>query len=336
MDRAVYLHNVSQLAEWYESGKLRFDLPVRRESGQWNLLQKSLLVHSLLADFPIPAICLAKYGGEGSKTVYQVVDGRQRCMAVLSFIRGEYALHACIPAVTVHGVRYVVANKMFGELPKVCRDLAAGFCFMAYVLEDVEDGMAREIFARLNPCVLPMSIRRARKALGRELADWARELAQLPFFQHGVLLTLAQARGECELELLLKSIFLMDVPDKGDGYRDTSMPEVLKYFRHIPGGYPRDRQKEVQCVAEYLSDAFTQRHKFLKRDNVPLVFAIAKLALMNDIEPSAFKAFIDSFASSVCPSCDGEEDGENGGKDAAQRRLLAMAHEFYRYFQIEN
>lgn len=111
------------------------------------------------------------------------------------------------------------------------------------------------------------------------------------------------------------------------------MTEVLEYCRHIRGNYSADRQREIQSVAEYLSDAFTQRHSFLKRNNVPFVFVMAGLALKNDIAPSAFKAFIDGFASSVCPA-HGEDFG-NAGKGKAERMFHAMSQEFFKYFRIE-
>lgn len=335
MDKVVFPQDVSQLANWYENGTLSFGLPARRGFGKWNLLQKSLFVHSILEGFPVPAICLAKYIGKGSKTAYQVVDGRQRCKAVFGFIRGEYALHSSIPAVTVKGARYGLANRMFEELPEECRGLVTGFCFMVYVLENAGEEEVEEVFARLNAGALPTFARRARKEMGAELAGWAREVAQLPFFQHAVPLTLSQARRESELEILLKSMSLMDAPGRGYGAEALSMPEVMEYCRYIRGNYSEGRQKEIQCVAEYLSDAFTQRHKFLKKDNVPMVFAMAELALKNDIEPSAFKAFIDSFASSVCLAFEEDSGAGSGKREKAERRLLALYHEFVKYFKIE-
>ena len=39
---------------------LCFDHPIQRQSSQWNNLQQSLLVHSILANFPVPAIYVEK------------------------------------------------------------------------------------------------------------------------------------------------------------------------------------------------------------------------------------------------------------------------------------
>lgn len=39
---------------------LCFDHPIQRQSSQWNNLQQSLLVHSILANFPVPAVYVEK------------------------------------------------------------------------------------------------------------------------------------------------------------------------------------------------------------------------------------------------------------------------------------
>lgn len=66
---------VRVLAKWHEKNTLRFDLPIQRASGQWSLMQKSLLIHSILADFPIPPLYLVKRTEEENSTVYQALDG---------------------------------------------------------------------------------------------------------------------------------------------------------------------------------------------------------------------------------------------------------------------
>lgn len=49
MQKSNLPEGLRTLQKWYTSKTLRFDLPIQRAAGQWSPLQKSLLVHSLLA-----------------------------------------------------------------------------------------------------------------------------------------------------------------------------------------------------------------------------------------------------------------------------------------------
>lgn len=220
MNKATLPQGVRQLAKWYEKGTLKFDLPIQRASGQWSLLQKSLLVHSILADYPIPALYLVKY--KDNETTYQALDGKQRCTSIFDFIHGEFALHASTPNVTVEGTEYELANKLFEELSEDLKDLINGFRFTIYALENATDEEIEEAFARLNASVPLTLIQKARTEMGTNLARWTREMTQLPFFQHAIPLTLAQARRESELEILLQSMLLMDAKDEGYEYKAIS------------------------------------------------------------------------------------------------------------------
>ena len=332
MNKATLPQGIRQLAKWYEKGTLKFDLPIQRASGQWSLLQKSLLVHSILADYPIPALYLVKY--KDNETTYQALDGKQRCTSIFEFIHGEYALHASTPNVTIEETEYELANKLFEELSEDLKDLINGFRFTIYALENATDEEIEEAFARLNASVPLTLIQKARTEMGTDLARWTREMTQLPFFQHAIPLTLAQARRESELEILLQSMLLMDAKDEGYEYKAISMREVMKYCRDIRDAYADERKKIILCIVEYLSDAFAEKHKFLKKTNVPMVFIMADLAMQNDIAPPDFKTFIDNFGGSICVDYDVNMGSGNIKRAKTEGRLLAMFHEFVRYFKI--
>lgn len=332
MNKATLPQGIRQLAKWYEKGTLKFDLPIQRASGQWSLLQKSLLVHSILADYPIPALYLVKY--KDNETTYQALDGKQRCTSIFEFIHGEYALHASTPNVTIEETEYELANKLFEEMSEDLKDLINGFRFTIYALENATDEEIEEAFARLNASVPLTLIQKARTEMGTDLARWTREMTQLPFFQHAIPLTLAQARRESELEILLQSMLLMDAKDEGYEYKAISMREVMKYCRDIREAYADERKKIILCIVEYLSDAFAEKHKFLKKTNVPMVFIMADLAMQNDIAPPDFKTFIDNFGGSICVDYDVNMGSGNIKRAKTEGRLLAMFHEFVRYFKI--
>lgn len=336
MQKTTLPQGIRKLKAWAEKDTLRFDLPIQRASGQWNVLQKSLLVHSILADFPVPPLYLIKYKLEDSDTTYQALDGKQRCTSLFEFISGDYQLHASTPPVIVEGTEYDLANMQFDDLSEECKDTILGFRFTIYVLEDATDEEIEEAFARLNASTPLTLIQKARTEMGTELAQWTKEMTQFPFFTQAVSFTLAQARRESELEVLLQSMLLMDAKEEGYNYKAISMREVMKYCHDIRGNYTDQKKGAIQCIIEYLSDAFPEKHRFLKKSNVPMVFIMADLAMGQGIEPAKFKEFLDDFAEDV--SLEYEENMGSGNikRVKTEGRLLAIYDRLKEYFKIED
>ena len=52
MQKSSLPEGIRTLQKWYATKTLRFDLPIQRAEGQWNVLQKSLLVHSRTLQTP--------------------------------------------------------------------------------------------------------------------------------------------------------------------------------------------------------------------------------------------------------------------------------------------
>lgn len=334
MNKTTLPQGVRVLAKWYEKGTLRFDLPIQRASDQWSLLQKSLLIHSILADFPIPPLYFIKHKEKDTGTVYQSIDGKQRCTSVFSYLKGEFALHASTPPVVTDGINYELANLKFEELPEDLRDIIQGYRFTIYVLEDASDEEIEEAFSRLNASTPLTLIQKARTEMGTELAQWTKKMTEMPFFQQAVSLTLVQARRESELEILLQSMLLMDAKDTDYQYKAISMREVTKYCRDIRGRYSKTKREIIQCLLEYLADAFPEKHKFLKKSNVPMVFIMADIAMQANIPPSDFKAFIDCFTGDIPFAYEENTGSGNIKRFKTEGRLSAMFESMKEFFHL--
>ena len=86
MQKSNLPQGVRTLEKWYTTNTLKFDLPIQRASGQWSPLQKSLLIHSLLADFPVPPLYFIKYKGKDDNVTYQALDGNKDVLLYLSLL----------------------------------------------------------------------------------------------------------------------------------------------------------------------------------------------------------------------------------------------------------
>lgn len=84
---------LSEFYDNYQLNKYRFDVSYQRKSGVWSEDKKSFLIDSILKNYPMPAIFLRpNINTDTGKTVYDVVDGKQRLEAIVDFIENKISL----------------------------------------------------------------------------------------------------------------------------------------------------------------------------------------------------------------------------------------------------
>jgi len=149
-----------ELVKMHKDGKLTFDNAVQRNLG-WNDKQKSLLIHSMIIDFPIPPMyCNCQFEDSKCK-VYDFLDGKQRTLgAIIPFLKDEFALTG-VPVINmdeesdddesadpeklinVNGLKY-------SELSEEFRDKVKNYSLTVYYYENMTQDDAEEMISRLN------------------------------------------------------------------------------------------------------------------------------------------------------------------------------------------
>ena len=254
--------------------------------------EKSLLIHSILAGYPIPPVFLLKYKNDDA-TIYDCIEGKQRLLNTFSFMSWEYALHGGTPDVELDGEVYEIAGRSFDELSDELKDIISGYRYSISVIEDATEEEVEDIFYRLNSPTPLTQIQRSRSVMGTELARWTRDILDKDFFTKAICLTQAQWRREGDLEVLLQTMLLLDNRSENYEYKAISNTEVLKYCSHIRGRFSPEKRVVIEELFDYLSGAFSDKCKFLKKSAVPMVAVIGKLALENSITPEQYRGFID-------------------------------------------
>lgn len=337
MNKSTLPVGIKTLIGWKNKGTLTFDNPIQRSGSQWTLLQKSLLIHSILMGYPVPNCYFLKSKNENGDTVYDCLDAKQRLTSIFDFAEGKYELHSATPACTFDGCDYDLANLSFDELADDLKDEILGCRLSIFCLEECTDEEVEEIFARLNNSTPLSPIQKCRSVMSTELARWTKEICKMDFFQHSIGLTVAQLRREADLEVLLQSMLLLDSRHEGyDEWKGISTAEVTKYCKYIRGKYNDDKKLMIMEIFEYLGKAFKEQHKFLKKSNIPMVVVLSKLALENNIEPENFKVFIDSFSNSVCVDYETNTGSGNVKRVKTEGRLVAIATAFADYFDLND
>jgi len=148
LKRANINWTARQLCKMVKNGSIKFDNAVQRGL-VWDVRKKSLLIHSMLAGYPIPPFYAAKSG-----KFYDMLDGKQRVNTVVDFINGKFEL-ADVPEVEVEnedGTSDMVdINTLhFDEMEEALRDELTAYSFTIYYFDGITDDEVSEMFFRLN------------------------------------------------------------------------------------------------------------------------------------------------------------------------------------------
>ena len=134
------------LVNQMEKGKVNYDNAVQR-SLVWDEDKKSLLIHSMIYGYAIPAM----YFTRDENGVYDSLDGKQRSNTISEFLHDEFALSADTPAVVdENGGMEDISGMYFSQLPEWVQDKIKDYNLTIYYYEDMTEQEIREFFRRLN------------------------------------------------------------------------------------------------------------------------------------------------------------------------------------------
>lgn len=143
MKKANINWNIKQVVKMIDNNKINFDLSIQRNR-VWTPDRESLLIDSVLREYPIPAVFTTKENG-----IYDVLDGKQRFSTFGRFLKGEFTLEGLEP-VEIDGQTYQINGKTFAELPEELQDIINSYSLTVYFLEDATEEEINDVFVRLN------------------------------------------------------------------------------------------------------------------------------------------------------------------------------------------
>lgn len=233
---------VKTLVNQMEKGNLNFDNAVQR-SLVWDLEKKSLLIHSCLYGYSIPALYFTKneFGG------YDSLDGKQRSNALSAYLHDEFSL-----ALTERDVvlddddNETNFNGLhFSELPEWAQDRIKDYNLTIYYYEDMTEAEIHEFFRRLNNGK-PLTAVELTRVKALSIAQ-IQEIAKAPIIQE-VTTDKGKARfNDEQIAMQIIGMAYMESPDFGTkafrpwvcdyNVTDNQLADIMKALEKVSYTY---------------------------------------------------------------------------------------------------
>lgn len=345
MNKTKLSWTVANIEKMHDEKKvLSFDHPIQRKSEQWSDTQKSLLIHSMLANYPVPNIYVLREDSqeldEKNKPVfnYFVMDGKQRLTSVLSYIWGEFPLDENIPAITIEDVEYQIAGKYFCDLEEPVQYEIKRYKFDIIAFEECSNREIEEIFFRLNNSTPLTKSQVAKAKVGVEIAEFINELLTSKFFTVSCNFSKAQLKASDDQKVLIQSMMLLDTNNVPDfELKDFSENSILEYSESIRGTYTDKQSNILKSAIQYLTDAFPEKNKQLRKISIPTLVYMADIAEDKEIKPMYFRQWFEFFTEEDELMEDYKTFCSTGSTklEKVQGRLAVMTKSFCKYHEIE-
>lgn len=273
---------VKNLKSMYD-GKhtLQMDHPIQRQGLQWmdDRLKRSLLIHSILANYPVPPVYCLKEAISDKDYSYSILDGKQRLTTIFDFIDGRYPLDTETPAVIIDDTVYELGGKYFTDLDIECQQELLRFKFTIYGFEDADDDLIEEIFFRLNNSTPLSKPQKAMPLCGVENAKFIKSILSDRFFSEICQFSALQRRKSDDMCTLLQGMMLLDNRYEGYEFTSISADEIMRYAASIKNNYSEEQKNRLYDIIDYLEKVFPEKDKMLKKINIPIVMLAADTAM---------------------------------------------------------
>lgn len=152
-------HNFQTISWFYDLSTrklLDLDPPYQRRS-VWNQQFKDYFVDTVLLNYPAPALFLYEEIGADGRSVYHVVDGKQRLTSIFEFVAGEFPVSDKSDSVQLRG-------KYFSSLDDAVKKAFWGYQFLVEYVPNDDEGVINAIFDRINRNVAKLTPQELRHA----------------------------------------------------------------------------------------------------------------------------------------------------------------------------
>ncbi len=314
MDYTCKTRSLSSFIKDMDKDKFSFDSPLQRQEDQWNRLQKSELIDSVLRSYPLDPIRAIKR----EDGILDVIDGKQRATVIKQFIEGGFSLSKNLENVTIDEYEYEIAGKKFHKLDEAVQDKIKSYEIQIYTFTDCTDKDVREMFRRQNNCV---PLKYLQKRTIRETPELTRiifDLKSHPVFHK--LMSPALRKKDADKETIRQVLMLTEVGKDYD-FGSFLSKDVDRFIEMYNNNINMDKIETVKQALDRLSETFEEYERYyIKPTTLPFVIYSAYRILKDKKSFGKYSEWLISFL-------DGYNENEeylqycNGGGTASSDKV---------------
>ena len=299
---------LSEFYDNYQLKKYRFDVSYQRKSGVWSEDKKSFLIDSILKNYPMPAIFLRPcVNTDTGKTIYDVVDGKQRLEAIVDFIENRIALTTYFAeddfideanmktANEIAGLTFNEIKKLNSDFPDYIKQFWTYSLNVEYLYEQNEELVAT-VFDRLNGNGEPLTYQELRNAKYNDsiLLKTIKTLVKDDFW-HDKLARLKSVRME-DVEFISELFFII-LEDKVLDSSQKVLDELYNKYQDDEQNIKRGEEKfrNVIKVLSELKLDFNSNKRLCWTTHLYTVFSFAWTLMKKNIKPETAERAVKEF-----------------------------------------
>lgn len=328
MTRASIPWNVNQVTKAVMNGSLTFDNAIQR-GFVWDVKRSSLLVDSILRGYTIPPFYTIRTDRKvqtpkGMVSVYDGIDGKQRCTALVKFLNDEFALDG-LDVFVENGKEVDINGKKFSELSEDMQDTIKSYGLSVSYFSDITEDEIAEMMSRMNNGKPLTNVENAR-IKAKDLAG-LREIASHQLFED--YLTEAAIKGYHNEDIVIKTYIMLTTPDDPcfdakrtrEVYKDVEFTDDIK--ARLNGIF--DKTLEVVSLIENNANKKVFR-KIIRKTNLLAVISTMEKDISADETAEKITEFFTTEDGSLSVSQEYNEASTNGTNHAPQvkKRIEAI------------
>jgi len=216
---------IAWFADLYHAKQLDLSPPYQRLS-VWNLEYRQFFIDTILKNYSSPQVFLDVEITAGGRTLYHVVDGKQRLSAILDYMNDEFSTSQKHSGVGL-------GDKYYSNLPEEAQNRFLRYIIPVEFLENADEAELEAAFDRLNRNVAKLNAQELRNArYSGAFISLMETLADDPFWKDIGLVTTARIRRMLDIEYV-SEIFIQTMRGIQDGkaYLDQAYAD---YDEEIP------------------------------------------------------------------------------------------------------
>lgn len=307
--------SIKQLKTMMINGTILFDYPIQRSGEQWNLKQKSDLIHSCIIGLPVPPLYFLRHYEQRETDkkpvpIRHVLDGKQRLTTILSYVldgeetegeNGEKQVHKGFALnhyepLFIDGQEYDVSGKTFSELDEEVKDALLGKNIPNYTFDQdlTTDDEIELLFYRMNASK-PLTIHQKSKSLiGIRFSTLLNDVSN-----HSTIMQLSnfptgQLKDNKHQAAILQTMMIFE----GFAFKNFSAKETSRYAETIKNDFENKVKtlEKVEKALDYLNECFVSKEKvLLKAVSFPMTVSLAYIAACDNVEPDMFGLWAQAF-----------------------------------------